>query len=73
MLMPLDSHRVLLGTCAESELTLPEQLNEVLASCAWDFFVAVHNNDALGKLLSLVGSRTTEHLDSESEQSIAKS
>lgn len=73
VLMPLDSHRVLLGTRAESDLTLPKQLNEVLASCAWDFFVAVHTDDALGQLLSLVGSRTTEHLDSEIEQSIAKS
>lgn len=73
VVMPLDSHRVLIGTVAESDLTLPKQLNELLASCAWDFFVAAHTNDALGQLLSLVGSKTTEHLDSEIEQSISKS
>ena len=72
VLMPLDSHRVLLGTRAESDLTVPEQLNEMLASCAWDFFVAVHTNDALGQLLSLVRSKTKQHLDSEIEKSIAR-
>ena len=72
VLMPLDSHRVLLGTRADSALVLPEQLNQLLVSCAWDFFVAVQTNDALGQLLSLVGSKTKQHLDSQVELSIAK-
>jgi hypothetical protein len=61
ILVPLSADRLLVGTRESAEL--PDDLNDVFASCSWDFFVAAERTNALEGLRDKIRSRPGKQVD----------
>lgn len=68
--MPLSHDRILLGSKG-SIGALPDMINDVSASCSWDFFVARDRTEALEALVPSIRSRTS-HLTEEAIEEALK-
>jgi hypothetical protein len=56
--VPLSSNRLLIGSKQRNDM--PTNMNEVLATCAWDFFVAGDRTPEFEELRDTIRSRTGE-------------
>lgn len=62
VLMPISSERLLQGSIVDHPV-LPDRLNHMLVSCAWDFFVARDRTDELAALRPKLRTRSRAILD----------
>jgi hypothetical protein len=60
--MPLSTDRLLVAS-RDGEGQLPASLNEISASCSWDFFVFSERFEELSALVPIIGTRTMQITD----------